>query len=57
MVSGIENVAAAGLHYQGGTKGWWDHTLSQESYPALTSVLLMLQVATGGREGNQESVG
>jgi hypothetical protein len=25
--------------------------------PALTSVLLMLQVATGGHEGNQESVG
>jgi hypothetical protein len=24
--------------------------------PALTSVLLTLQVATGGREGNQESV-
>jgi hypothetical protein len=32
-------------------------TLSQASYPALTSVLLTLQVATGGREGNQESVG
>jgi hypothetical protein len=27
----------------------WEHTLSQESYPALMSVLLTLQVATGGR--------
>jgi hypothetical protein len=43
--------------YQGGTKGRWDHTLSQASYPALTSVLLMLQVETGGREGKLESVG
>jgi hypothetical protein len=33
-----------------------DITLSQASYPALTSVLLTLQVATSGREGNQESV-
>jgi hypothetical protein len=32
-------------------------TLSQVSYPTLTSVLLTLQVATGGREDNQESVG
>jgi hypothetical protein len=37
--------------------GWWDHTLSQASYPALTSILLMPHVATIGREGNQESVG
>jgi hypothetical protein len=34
----------------------WDHTLSQASYPTLTSVLLTLQVATGGHEGNQLSV-
>jgi hypothetical protein len=32
-------------------------THSQTSYPALTSFLLTLQVTTGGREGNQESVG
>jgi hypothetical protein len=44
------------LGKQGGTKGWWDHTVSQASYPALTSILLTLQVATSGREGNQESV-
>jgi hypothetical protein len=31
-------------------------TFSQASYPALMSVLLTLQVATGGCEGNQESV-
>jgi hypothetical protein len=34
-----------------------DITHSQASYPTVTSVLLMLQVAIGGREGNQESVG
>jgi hypothetical protein len=32
-------------------------THSQASYPALTGVLLVLQVITGGHEGNQESVG
>jgi hypothetical protein len=37
--------------------GWWYHILSQVSYPALMSVLLTLQVGTGGREGNPESMG
>jgi hypothetical protein len=32
--------------------GWWDHPLSQVSYPSLMSVLLILQVAIDGREGN-----
>jgi hypothetical protein len=36
--------------------GWWDHTLPQASYPALMSVLLTLQVATSGCEGNQLSM-
>jgi hypothetical protein len=34
-----------------------DHTLSQASYPALTSILLTLQVATGGCKGNQGAWG
>jgi hypothetical protein len=57
MVSGIEKRSSRWLGISKEEPKVGGITLSQASYLALISVLLTLQVATGGREGNQESVG
>jgi hypothetical protein len=57
MVSGIEKHSSRWLGVSKEEPKVGGITLFQASYPAFTSVLLTLQMATGGHEGNQESVG
>jgi hypothetical protein len=57
MVSGIEKCSSRWLGVSKEEPKIGGITLSQAFYSALTSVLLMLHVATGGCEGNQEIVG